>query len=125
MIALANEFRVKEVDGEAPSTAREARALPGSPAESDEIFYGRRRLPHFERPWSKYAVAFVTRDRQLLSTEERDIVLNSILHGARQLQYELYGACVMPDHVHLLLEPQVSHQNENGCPVFWSLGKIL
>src|SRR5205823_4193012 len=37
--------------------------------------YHRRRLPHFERPWAKYAVTFTTREHRKLSAAERDITL--------------------------------------------------
>ncbi|HJT81856.1 MAG TPA: hypothetical protein VJ719_11715, partial [Chthoniobacterales bacterium] len=50
-----------------------------SPEISEQVRYSKRRLPHFERPWSKYAVTFSTRDRLELSPNERDIVLNGIL----------------------------------------------
>jgi REP element-mobilizing transposase RayT len=41
------------------------------------------------------------------------------------LQYELYVACVMPDHVHLLIEPQVKDESAAGESIFWSLSEIL
>src|SRR5438094_10380354 len=56
---------------------------------------------------------------------ERDIVLESILSALNHRQYHLYAACVMPDHVHLLFEPQVKEQDKEGKPMFWSLGEIL
>jgi REP element-mobilizing transposase RayT len=31
----------------------------------------------------------------------------------------------MPDHVHLLFEPQVKEQNSSGETIFWSLTEIL
>src|SRR5216684_1942124 len=31
----------------------------------------------------------------------------------------------MPDHVHLLFEPQIKEQDKEGNPVFWSLSDIL
>jgi REP element-mobilizing transposase RayT len=51
--------------------------------------------------------------------------MQSLLLGRQRLQYELYAACVMPDHVHFLLEPQIRCNDEKGGAVFWSLGKIL
>ena len=102
-----------------------SRAVSGaSPETFFEACYAKRRLPHFERPWSKYAVAFSTRERYNLSSNERDIVLRSAVHGHERRQYELYAACVMPDHVHLLLEPQIKG-DENGKTLFWSLSEIL
>src|SRR5437870_2331963 len=63
--------------------------------------YSRRRLPHFERPWAKYLVTFGTRNRIQLTPEARTVTLNAIRHF-HQNRYELYAACVMPDHVHIL-----------------------
>ncbi len=104
--------------GEAPAATREARALPGA-------HYAKRRLPHFERAWGKYAVTFTTRERRPLTPEERDLVLKSILYGHEHNQYELYAACVLPDHVHLLFEPQIKENDAQGNPVFFSLSEII
>jgi REP element-mobilizing transposase RayT len=120
--------RFKPKDGSArfPGSARASRALSGAPPESsEEIRYSKRRLPHFERPWAKYAVAFCTYQRRSLASEERDIVLRSICYGHEHSHYELYVACVMPDHVHLLFEPQIKEQAPDGESVFWPLAEIL
>jgi putative transposase len=107
-------------------SARASRVLSSaSPERSEQIRYSKRRLSHFERPWEKYAVAFSTYERRLLSADERELVLRSILYGYEHLQYELYVACVMPDHVHLLFEPQVQDERNNGEAIFWSLSEIL
>jgi REP element-mobilizing transposase RayT len=107
-------------------SARASRVLSGaSPERSERIRYSKRRLPHFERPWAKYAIAFSTYQRRFLSNEERDIVLQSICYGHERWQYELYVACVMPDHVHLLFEPQVKSEGALGQSIFWSLTEIL
>ena len=109
-----------------PGSARASRAGFGALAEtSTNVFYGKRNLPHFERPWAKYAVTFSTRNHRQLAPRERDIVLQSIVHGAEHNQYELYVACVMPDHVHLLFEPQVKAQGASGETIFWSMPEIL
>jgi len=102
------------------------RVVSGAPPEtSSSTRYARRSLPHFERPWAKYAVTFSTRERRPLSADERDIVLASVLYGHNHGQYELYAACVMPDHLHLLFEPQVKESTDDGSPVFFSLTEIL
>jgi alanyl-tRNA synthetase/REP element-mobilizing transposase RayT len=100
------------------STTREVPGITGAQ-------YSRRNLPHFERPWAKYMVTFSTRERRNLTPPERDLVLDSVLHPHRQRQYQLYAACVMPDHVHLLFEPQIKEQDKEGKPVFWPLSEIL
>jgi 5-methyltetrahydrofolate--homocysteine methyltransferase len=106
-------------------SARAARADFGATAEISGPSYSKRRLPHFERPWAKYAVTFSTRDRRELAPAERDIVMRSIVYAHEHGQYELYTASVMPDHVHLLFEPQIKEQGEHGQTVFWSLNEIL
>jgi len=107
-------------------SARAARADFGATAEiSSGPSYSKRRLPHFERPWAKYAVTFSTRNRRELSPAERDTVLGSIVYAHDHGQYELYAASVMPDHVHLLFEPQVKEQGDADESLFWSLTEIL
>ena len=112
---------VPAVPGTTPASGVGGRA----PAASSETRYTKRNLPHFERPWAKYMLTFSTRAKRPLSPSDRDIVLESILHGQRLGQYHIYAACVMPDHVHLLIEPQVESEDAQGRPVFHQLGKIL
>jgi threonyl-tRNA synthetase/REP element-mobilizing transposase RayT len=114
---------VEESDRGAHAPSRAASVAPTE--ASSGALYSHRNLPHFERPWAKYAVTFSTVGRRTLSPEERDIVLASVLYPHEHGQYELYAACVMPDHVHLLFEPQVKESDAQGQPVFWSLTEIL
>jgi len=96
-----------------------------SPRGCSEPAYTRRNLPHFERPWGKYMITFTTLDRDVLSDEERDMVLASIHHACTAGQIHLYAACVMPDHVHMLIEPQVKSHSLDENPEFFSLTEIL
>ncbi|MBB5038795.1 DEAD/DEAH box helicase [Prosthecobacter dejongeii] len=90
-----------------------------------EVHYAKRRLPHFERPWGKYFLTFTTALRRPLPPEARKLALEAVLHFHGQ-RYQLYAACVMPDHVHLLLEPGVKNRDpETGDPVFYPLGELL
>jgi len=107
------------VSGSLPDTR--ARAMSEG---TDEPHYHRRNLPHFERPWAKYAITFATRNHRQLSEKTRDIVLQSILRW-KDRRYELYAACVMPDHVHLLIEPMIERDDGSGNPIFFPLSKIL
>jgi alanyl-tRNA synthetase len=70
-------------------------------------------------------VTFSTRERRQLAPPERDLVLKSVLYSHEHGQCQFYAVCVMPDHVHLLLEPQIKEQDKDGQPVFWSLSEIL
>jgi REP element-mobilizing transposase RayT len=109
-----------------PGSARASRAFSGaSPENPENIRFAKRRLPHFERPWAKFAVCFTTYRRRQLSPVERDLVLEGVLYAHDHQQYELFVACVMPDHVHLLFEPQVKEQGGAGRTNFWSLNQIL
>ena len=97
----------------------------GALAGTREATYRKRNLPHFERPWAKYVVTFATQDRRPLSETERDEVMRSTLHAHDHKQYALYVSCVMPDHVHLLFEPQVKETAADGTPVFYTLEEIM
>jgi RecG-like helicase/REP element-mobilizing transposase RayT len=107
------------VSGSLPDT--QARATLGG---MDGPRYRQRNLPHFERPWAKYAITFATRDHRQLSEKARDIVFESLMRW-KDRRYELYAACVMPDHAHLLIEPMIERAGDSGNPVFFSLSKIL
>ncbi|HSU85695.1 MAG TPA: alanine--tRNA ligase, partial [Chthoniobacterales bacterium] len=106
--------------GAPPAVSRASRDTRQSPG----AVYYKRRLTHFERPWAKYAITWSTHERRILSESERDLVLQTILHD-RGKKYELYVACVMPDHVHLLTEPQIKGNDDEGKPVFYALPEIL
>ncbi len=119
-LKLFGEHTRPRVLSEAPSP----QIGPNSPKASEPTFT-RRNLPHFERPWGKYMITFTTRDRDILSEAERTIVLDSILYSRSLNQIHLYAACVMPDHVHLLFEPQVKSYDSESNPTFYTLTEIL
>jgi alanyl-tRNA synthetase/REP element-mobilizing transposase RayT len=109
--------------GASPAVSRASRDTISVTKAPGPAYY-KRRLPHFERPWAKYMVTFTTREHRKLSPAERDITLQTILHDAGG-KYELYAACVMPDHVHVLLEPRIQTDDPDGKPVFYALSDIL
>src|SRR5437773_6034762 len=92
--------------------------------ETPEARYSRRRLPHFEKPWAIYAVTIGTKKRRCFSPKARTIALDTLryFHNKR---YELFAACVMPDHVHFLIQPWPKENDDAGNVVFWSLKKLL
>ena len=121
--------------GVPPAAARVPRdASPQKPAApSGATYTKRRRLPHFEKPWAIYAVTITTRElptgqRRTLTPAARTIVLDALRHFDGE-RYELFAACVMPDHAHFLLQPWVKEQTptDDGEPraVFWSLGELM
>jgi RecG-like helicase/REP element-mobilizing transposase RayT len=100
-----------------------SRTFVGDPAR-ESVRYSKRRLPHFEKPWAIYAVTMSTAKRVPLSADARTIILDAWrhFHGVR---YELFAFCVMPDHVHALLQPRPKETTDSGEAVFWSLGEIM
>ena len=109
---------------EAAGSLGRAPVSGAAPDVSSGAKYSKRRLPHFERPWAKYAVTFATLNRRQLSPDARSIVLDAITHF-HDKRYELYAACVMPDHVHVFFEPAIKTDDSKGKPVFWKLGELV
>jgi len=111
--------RVSRVgDGVAPSR------ISVETNQTDGARYSRRRLPHFERPWAIYAVTVTMKSGRCLSPQARTIVLNSLRHFHNQ-RYELFAACVMPDHLHLLLQPWPKNNDANGSVFFWPVSELM
>ena len=92
--------------------------------QSEGALYGKRHLPHFDRPWGIYGITISTRRRQKLTSAARTIVLNAIRHFHNK-RYELYAACVMPDHAHILLQPWPKEFDRSDNPVFWSVSELM
>jgi len=105
-------------------SARGPRAATGGPPVAPEARYSRRRLPHFEHPWAIYAIAFSTLDRRHLGSVSRQAVFDTILHW-KDRRYELFAACVMPDHAHMLIQPMVKETGKDDEAIFFSLTEIL
>ena len=94
------------------------------PDASHGARYTKRRLPHYERPHGIYHVTFSTRDHRVLSPEARSITLNAIIHFD-QKRYDLFAACVMPDHVHVLFQPWPKPAAKEDELLFWSLAELM
>ena len=111
--------RVSRVgDGVAPSRTSSDTELTAG------VRYSHRRLPHFEKPWAIYAATIGTKSRRCLSPKARTIVLDSLRHF-HDKRYELFAVCVMPDHVHLLMQPWPKENDDEGNVVFWPLSELL
>jgi putative transposase len=64
----------------------------------------RRRLPHWQQGGSVYFISWVCRSGQTLDPAEKNITMEAIrFWDARK--WTVYAAVVMPDHVHLLVQP--------------------
>ncbi len=69
----------------------------------------RRNLPHWELEGRIYWITFATRERFTLPPEQRQTVLNAF-HYWNGSRFRLHIVCVMPDHVHALIEPLHNHE---------------
>jgi REP element-mobilizing transposase RayT len=68
------------------------------------VTFYRRNLPHLQRDYKPHFITFVTKFRETLPGQARDITLACCLHD-HETKYRLHAAVVMPDHVHLILTP--------------------
>src|SRR5437899_7347065 len=111
--------------GEIPGSARVApsRTFPQTDEGRGER-YSHRRLPHFEKPWAIYAVTIGTKKRRCLSPKARTIALEALRYFHTK-RFELFAACVMPDHIHFLIQPWPKENDDAGNVVFWSLKELL
>jgi putative transposase len=64
----------------------------------------RRRLPHIQKDNRPLFVTFNTRHRWRLPASARDVVLECVAKEDGR-KFDLHGAVVMPDHVHLIFTP--------------------
>ena len=71
----------------------------------NEFRLSRRRQPHWQSPGEVYFVTFRTAEHRVLQPQERNMVLSACrFWDGRKI--DLYAVVVMPDHVHLLLQPR-------------------
>ncbi len=81
-----------------------------------------RQLPHIQIPGKTYHVTWRTQDKLQLSPEARQTTLEACrFWHAKKIRCHL--ACVMPDHVHLLIQPLPIQQS--GGEGVHSLSEIL
>ena len=78
-----------------------------------------RKLPHWELEEAVYFITFNTWEKLELTPEARQVVFNSCKFFDKQ-RYQLFCLVVMPDHVHILIQPLRKFDDE-----FWSLSNIL
>jgi REP element-mobilizing transposase RayT len=104
---------------DAESNGRDARA-----PQQEGARYANRRLPHFEKPWTIYAVTISTFARRHLLPAERSIVIDALGHFHLK-RYELFAACVMPDHVHFLFQPWPKDQSDEEASSLWTLSELM
>jgi REP element-mobilizing transposase RayT len=102
---------------------RKAQEPPSSkqPVGINEFTFRRRRLPHIEIPGRTYHITWNTHKNLILSPDARKKTLDAchFWHGKK---IHCHMACVMPDHVHLLIRPLPIPQQKDSV---YSLSEIL
>ncbi len=91
------------------------------PAGISEFTFRRRRLPHLEIPGRIYHITWSTHKNLLLSPAAREKTL-AACHFWHDKKIHCYLACVMPDHVHLLMRPLPLPQKNDSV---YSLSEVL
>jgi RecG-like helicase len=69
-------------------------------------------------------VTIGTKSRRCLSPKARAVVLDALRHFHNK-RYELFAVCVMPHHVHMLVQPWPEKNDDEGNVVFWPLSELL
>jgi alanyl-tRNA synthetase/REP element-mobilizing transposase RayT len=95
-----------------------------SSSPSPGATYRKRRLPHYERPHGIYHITFTTQERRKLDDGARSLVKEAFLHFHGE-RYLLMAVCVMPDHVHAILQPKPKGNDKSGNLIFHTLSEIL
>jgi putative transposase len=78
----------------------------------------KRHLPHWQNPGCVYFVTFRTHKNLILSEKARDIISQVIKFNDKK-KYTLFSFVVMPDHIHIILQP-IEINNNN----YYSLTEI-
>jgi len=82
------------------------------------IYEYRRHLPHYQSDYKAIFLTFSTHHRWTLPPAARSVVLESCTWGNGS-RFNLHGAVVMPDHVHLILTPSYDGNT------FFSVAEIM
>ncbi|MCI0536099.1 MAG: DEAD/DEAH box helicase family protein, partial [Verrucomicrobiales bacterium] len=101
ILQATGSTRVPRVGPVSPPT--DVKAAPSFPPIT-ELTIRQRRLPHFEIPGRTYHITWRTHDNLKLSpaAQQKTLQACTFWHAKKA---HCYIACVMPDHVHLLLQP--------------------
>jgi primosomal protein N' (replication factor Y) len=113
--------RVPRVEAGVAPASREPTIAQSPFTPITEATARKRNLPHFEIPGFTYHITWHTQNKLVLSPEAcaKTLAACHFWHGNK---LRCYGACVMPDHVHLLLQPLPVQPGQEGVH---SLSEIL
>ncbi|MDR1282060.1 MAG: transposase, partial [Opitutaceae bacterium] len=110
-----------------PASSRLKQALsqtltfePCDPFQAPSPTIRKDHLPHVQVPGATYFVTFRTANQRKLSPAARDEVLAALQfwNGKR---WRLFSAVIMPDHVHIVIQPLPKETGDG----FWDLSELL
>lgn len=90
-----------------------------STMQEPKLKISQRTLPHWELDGSIYFITFNTWERLELTPLARQVVFDACRFFENQ-RYQLFALVVMPDHVHMLIQPLPKTDAD-----YWSLSSIL
>ncbi len=102
--AMDGSTRVPRVEAGVSPASREPTTSQSPYATITEPTARKRKLPHFEIPGFTYHITWQTHNKLVLSSEAREKTL-AACHFWHDNKMKCYAACVMPDHIHLLIQP--------------------
>ena len=85
----------------------------------NEFIIKKRNLPHWQVPGSVYFITFRTYKGIILDEASKQIIFDNIIYYSNSY-YQLYSFVIMPDHVHIILQPK-----ELGNGKYVNLSKIM
>ncbi|HUJ08510.1 MAG TPA: transposase [Verrucomicrobiae bacterium] len=106
---------------ESVAPLRDAAWAAGGNHPISEFHFTRRRLPHRQTPGEVYFVTFRPRQARVLHPHERNIALSACRFWDGK-KIELYAVVIMPNQVHLLLQPRPAENDSSGV---YNLAEVL
>ncbi|MBM2814455.1 MAG: hypothetical protein HW421_1217 [Ignavibacteria bacterium] len=84
-----------------------------------DFTFHQRNLPHWQNPGSIYFITFRTYKNLILDDISKQIIYENIIYYGK-LFYKLLSFVIMPDHIHIILQPNEIEKN-----IYVNLSKIM
>jgi putative transposase len=85
----------------------------------NEFIKKSRNLPHIQNPGSYYFITYNSYNHFVFTETHKEIISENLKYFDSKY-YNLYSFVIMPDHIHLIIQPLENTENE-----FYSISKIM
>ena len=102
---------VKNVAQTPPSVHEKMAQKHKKPLSVNEFIIKRRNLPHWQNPGCVYFITFRTYKGIILDDTSKQIIYDAIIYQDKK-KCRLYSFVIMPDHVHIILQPIEINQGQ-------------